>query len=211
MKTGDNTDPHVLHVLKQMQPGKASVSKPEMAVKAPQPAKKLRVKAPQRHANSQGWQSHLERLHLLRANFGLLSVMAVQPVMAMEPMMAVQPVMAIQPMMAVKPVMAVQPLLQVQMRLFGGSLPLLKEITAEELKKPEMAKRNPAGSRQAKAKGSMKKPPVMMAHYNSWVASCSFGLVKETKASSKAYIQARDGPTDKPYCLVNVSLPKGAE
>ena len=165
MKTGDKTDPHVLHVLKQMQPGKASVSKPEMAVKAPQPAKKLRAKAP-RHANSQGRQSHL--------------VMAVQPVMAMEPMMAVQPVMAIQPMMAVKPVMAVQPLLQVQMRFFWRSLPLLKEITAGELK-PEMAKRNPAGSRQAKAKGSMKKPPVMMAHYNSWVASCSFGLVKETK------------------------------
>ena len=160
----------MLHVLKQMQPGKASVSKPEMAVKAPQPAKKLRVKAPQRHANSQGWQSHLERL----------PVMAVQPVMAMEPMMAVQPVMAIQPMMAVKPVMAVQPLLQVQMRFFWRSLPLLKEITAGELK-PEMAKRNPAGSRQAKAKGSMKKPPVMMAHYNSWVASCSFGPVKETK------------------------------
>lgn len=35
--------------------------------------------------------------------------------------------------------------------------------------------------------------------------------MKETKASSKAYIQARDGPADKPYCLVNVSLANGAE
>ena len=81
-----------------------------------------------------------------------------------------------------------------------------QEITAEELKK------KPAkSSKQAKAKDSMKKPSVVIAHNHSWVASCSFGLVKETRASSKAYIQARDGPTDKPYCLVNVSLAKGAE
>ena len=35
----------------------------------------------------------------------------------------------------------------------------------------------------------MKKPSVVMAQHHSWVASCSFGLVKETKASLKAYIQ----------------------
>ena len=87
-----------------------------------------------------------------------------------------------------------------------------QEITAEELKKPEMAQKKPAkSSKQAKATASMKKPSVVMAHHHSWVASCRFGLVKETKASSKAYIQARDGPADQPYCLVNVTLANGAE
>ena len=85
-----------------------------------------------------------------------------------------------------------------------------EEITAEQLKKPEMAPKKPAKSK-AIAKASMKKPSVVMAQHHSRVASCSFGLVKKTKASSKAYIQARDGPTNKPYCLVNVSLAKGAE
>ena len=51
-----------------------------------------------------------------------------------------------------------------------------QEITAEELKKPEMAQKKPAkSSKQAKAKVSMKKPSVVMAHHHSWVASCSFG------------------------------------
>ena len=53
MKTGEKTDPHVLHVLKQMQHGMASGSKPEMAVKALQPAKRLRVKTPQKEACQQ--------------------------------------------------------------------------------------------------------------------------------------------------------------
>ena len=41
MKTGEKTNPHVLHVLKQMDPGKACGSKPEMAVSGQKPAKRL--------------------------------------------------------------------------------------------------------------------------------------------------------------------------
>ena len=44
MKTGEKTNPHVLHVLKQMEPGKACGSKPEMAVSGQKPAKRLREK-----------------------------------------------------------------------------------------------------------------------------------------------------------------------
>lgn len=46
---------------------------------------------------------------------------------------------------------------------------------------------------------------------HSWVASCSFGWVKVTQASQKAYIQAKSDMGSKPYCLVNVSLNKGPD
>ena len=50
MKTGKKTNPHVLHVLKQMESGKACGSKPEMAVSGQKPAKRLRVKTPEKEA-----------------------------------------------------------------------------------------------------------------------------------------------------------------
>ena len=50
MKTGEKTNPHVLHVLKQMEAGKACASKPEIAVSGQKPAKRLRVKTPEKEA-----------------------------------------------------------------------------------------------------------------------------------------------------------------
>lgn len=39
---------------------------------------------------------------------------------------------------------------------------------------------------------------------SAWVQSGSFGEMKLTVAKAKSYIQARDAPGDKPYCLVNI-------
>ena len=45
----------------------------------------------------------------------------------------------------------------------------------------------------------------------SWLESGSFGLVKATKATEKAYIQAKENAESKAYCLVNISLGKGSD
>ena len=186
MKTGEKTEPRVLYVLKQMEPGKARVSKPAMAVSGQQPAKRLRVKTPEKEAIQKPEMAEQASSSKPKV---LIAVSADEESAASDGNSGNSPV-----------------------DFLEISSTSEEEITAEQLKKPEMAQKKPAkSSKQAKAKASMKKPSVVMAHHNSWVASCSFGLVKETKASSKAYIQARDGPTDKPYCLVNVSLAKGSE
>ena len=78
-----------------------------------------------------------------------------------------------------------------------------------------------AWKRPASASGSTKKPAMAkkepgkkaisgVTRYK-WVASLSFGWVKETKATEKAYVQAKDDLESKAYCLVNVSLKKGHE
>ena len=66
-------------------------------------------------------------------------------------------------------------------------------------KKPAMAKKKPG-----------KKAISGVTRYK-WMASLSFGWVKQTKATEKAYIQAKDELESKAYCLVNVSLRKGPE
>lgn len=58
----------------------------------------------------------------------------------------------------------------------------------------------------AKAAVSKKQKPVKAV---AWKSSGSFGLVKLTKAKEKAYIQAKQKPESKAYCLVNVALPAG--
>lgn len=68
-------------------------------------------------------------------------------------------------------------------------------------KKPAMAPKTAKVTKPAKH--------VHMATHNTWVASCSFGWVKKGNFKEKGYIQARDGSESKPYCLVNVNLPKG--
>ena len=68
-------------------------------------------------------------------------------------------------------------------------------------KKPAMAPKSAKTSKPAKA--------VHMATHNTWVASCSFGWLKMGSFKEKGYIQARNGSDSKPYCLVNVNLPKG--
>ena len=50
---------------------------------------------------------------------------------------------------------------------------------------------------------------VHMATKNTWVASCSFGWIKMGSFSEKGYILARNGSEEKPWCVVNVNLPKG--
>ena len=66
-------------------------------------------------------------------------------------------------------------------------------------KKPAMAKKKPG-----------KKAISGVTRYK-WVASLSFGWVKQTKATEKAYIQAKYELESKAYCLGNVSLRKGPE
>ena len=207
MKTGEKTDPHVLHVLKQMQHGMASGSKPEMAVKALQPAKRLRVKTPQKEACQQPGMA--ESFGKASSSKPKILIAVCDGSAASDGNSASGGSVANDGSAASDGSAAIAASSDVDFLEISSTSE--DEITAEELKKPEMAQKKPAACKQAKAKGSLEKPSVMMAHHNSWVASCSFGLVKETKASSKAYIQARNGPTDKPYCLVNVSLPKGAE
>ena len=68
-------------------------------------------------------------------------------------------------------------------------------------KKPAMAPKSAKTSKPAKA--------AHMATHNTWVASCSFGWLKMGSFKEKGYIQARNGSDSKPYCLVNVNLPKG--
>ena len=67
--------------------------------------------------------------------------------------------------------------------------------------KPAMAPKTAKVAKPAKA--------VHMATQNKWVASCSFGWLKKGSCREKRYIQARDGPESKAYCLVNVNLPQG--
>ena len=66
-------------------------------------------------------------------------------------------------------------------------------------KKPAMAKKKPG-----------KKAISGVTRYK-WVASLSFGWVKQTKATEKVYIQAKYELESKAYCLGNVSLRKGPE
>ena len=56
----------------------------------------------------------------------------------------------------------------------------------------------------------MKKKPAKGCSSNlAWKVSPSFGLVKATTASEKAYLQAKNASGAKPYCLVSVGIPKG--
>ena len=68
-------------------------------------------------------------------------------------------------------------------------------------KKPAMAPKSLKATKPAKA--------VHMATHNTRVASCSFGWLKMGSFKEKGYIQARNDSDSKPYCLVNVQLPKG--
>lgn len=88
-------------------------------------------------------------------------------------------------------------------------------LGACELGQPSKTLKRPAS---ASAKTAPKKKPAMapkpakavhMATKNTWVASCSFGWIKIGSFSEKGYILARNGSEEKPWCVVNVNLPKG--
>lgn len=82
-----------------------------------------------------------------------------------------------------------------------------EKAVVEEMK-PEKAEEKPK-----KAEGSKKEKPEKagdkLVKAAAWKSSDSFGLVKVTKAKDKAYIQAKEKPESKAYCLVNVALPAG--
>ena len=90
---------------------------------------------------------------------------------------------------------------------------------SEDPPEPEPAKAGKAGTakkpaahvpwkRPAAAK-VVKKKPAKATNKKDWVVSKSFGFIHETKASQKAYINAKPEMADKPYCLVNVQLAAG--
>ena len=74
-------------------------------------------------------------------------------------------------------------------------------------KRPASRPGGPAKKKPAMAA----KEPASKALKQSWLESGSFGLVKATKATEKAYIQAKENAESKAYCLVNISLGKGSD
>lgn len=92
------------------------------------------------------------------------------------------------------------------------SLVAAEELARAHMKRPAAAtasKKKPAKApshKPATAKGCKKKP----GEGKGWQKSASFGWIKQTRASKKAYIQAKPGEgQDKAHCLVNVGLPAG--
>ena len=76
--------------------------------------------------------------------------------------------------------------------------PVAKKPASKAVKKKPGMKKPAACSRKRPAKGS-----------HAWEVSTSFGLVNATTASAKAYLQAKNDSGTKPYCLVNIGIPKG--
>lgn len=74
-----------------------------------------------------------------------------------------------------------------------------EEEAGAEPEKAEEEQKDKADKKPAKARGK------------AWLPSKSFGLVHETRAAKKAYIQAKPDMAGKKYCLVNVELPKGKQ
>ena len=65
------------------------------------------------------------------------------------------------------------------------------------------------GMKKKPAKGNTVKKKPSCSSNLAWTVSPSFGLVKATTASEKAYLQAKNASGEKPYCLVNIGIPKG--
>ena len=85
-------------------------------------------------------------------------------------------------------------------------------ISATALKKPACKRPAAATGGPAEKKPAMApKQPGKKAPKQTWVESASFGWIKATKATEKAYIQARHDETSKAYCLVNIGLAKGPQ
>ena len=85
-------------------------------------------------------------------------------------------------------------------------------ISATALKKPACKRPAAATGGPAEKKPAMApKQPGKKAPKQTWAESASFGWIKATKATEKAYIQARHDETSKAYCLVNIGLAKGPQ
>ena len=97
---------------------------------------------------------------------------------------------------------------------------LVKAAQAQVKKRPCAGAASPASNRSAtkdktkpaKASSSQPakaRPALVIADKNVWTPSLSFGYLKGTYASEKAYIVYKPEKADKPICLVNVALPRG--
>ena len=86
----------------------------------------------------------------------------------------------------------------------GRKAKLAKAEPEKKLAKAEK-KAEPAKAEKEEEPGKAKKTK------RPWVPSQSFGLVHETRANKKAYIQAKEANAEKQYCLVNVEIPAGEE
>ena len=99
------------------------------------------------------------------------------------------------------------------------SISSVSEVPASQLIKAAQVKKRPsagsassASKRPAKASSSQPakaRPALVIADKNVWTPSLSFGYLKGTYASEKAYIVYKPEKADKPICLVNVALPRG--
>ena len=91
---------------------------------------------------------------------------------------------------------------QVKKRPSAGSASSASKRPATKKDKTKPAKAS--SSQPAKA-----RPALVIADKNVWTPSLSFGYLKGTYASEKAYIVYKPEKADKPICLVNVALPRG--
>ena len=188
LESGERTDVHVLSVLKQME-----------SMQQGAPSKRLRIKTPEKKVPRQPEKaSSSEQFQSEKASSS-----------SGQPEKAAASKAKILIAADTESSWSAAESLQTDVEMVEISSTSSGAISSKEMKackRPSMYKK-PAGP-------LMKKPgkagkAVKMATHNSWVASCSFGWLKMTKASHKAYIQARDGLDSKVYCLVNVSLSKG--
>ena len=86
----------------------------------------------------------------------------------------------------------------------------------EAASKGNVAKKRPASAQPLDASGPKKKPAAKIekdseepAKANSWVSSASFGFLKATYASEKAYVVSKSDMSSKATCLVNIAVAKG--
>ena len=94
---------------------------------------------------------------------------------------------------------------QVYKRPSAGSASPASKRPATKIGKAKPAKASSSSTLQpAKA-----RPALVIADKNVWTPSLSFGYLKGTYASEKAYIVYKPEKADKPICLVNVALPRG--
>ena len=194
LKSGEKTDLAVLHVLKAL--GAEVGEEKHQPVKGSKPARRLNKKTPEKEA-------------------------VAEPAKASKPAEGV-PEEGKEPATASKPE---QGKFQMVFRSPGtpgmesnhGSVVTLSStssgcISATALKKPACKRPAAAIGGPAQKKPAMApKQPGKKAPKSTWVESASFRWIKATKATEKAYIQARDDEASKAYCLVNIGLGRGPQ
>lgn len=189
LKSGERTDAHVLCVLKQME-----------SMQAGAPSKRLRVKTPEKEVSRKLGKASSAETQMTESQPEKASASGPKVLIATDTDSPDTD----------SPDWCSAECMESDVEVVESSSTSSGAISCKELlacKRPSMYKKPAAGP--VKKKPGMAGKAVKMATHHSWVASSSFGWLKMTKASHKAYIQARDGKDTKVYCLVNVSLPKG--